>query len=64
MDAFLDIFYCFMVNSADDIYNNRSTYDSDSDAYKTGIEIYFLSNMIRYLGDFVLQDKSPYSYAG
>lgn len=60
MDAFLEIFYSFMVHSAEDIYTDRKDYDSDSEAYKTGIELYFIYNMIKPLGDFVLQEKSPY----
>jgi len=64
MDAFLSIFYSFMVQSADDVYQDRKEFNSDSDAYKTGVEIYFINNMIQHLGDFVLQEKSPYSKEG
>ena len=53
-----------MVQSADDVYQDRKEFNSDSDAYKTGVEIYFINNMIQHLGDFVLQEKSPYSKEG
>ena len=54
MDAFLEIFYSFMVSSADDVYEDKKTFDPESPAYKTGSELYFIYNMIRHLGDFVL----------
>ena len=59
-DAFMDIFFGFMVYSASEVYADKDEYDSESDAYKTGMELYFIYNMIRHLGDFVLQEKSPY----
>ena len=60
-DCFLEIFYAFMIYSADDIAKERTTYDPKSDDFKVGIELYFKYNMIRYLGDFVLGENSPYS---
>jgi len=59
-DAYLEIFYSFMVNSSDDILANRAEFDTNSEAYKTGVEMYFINNMIMHLGDFVLREKSPY----
>ena len=45
-DAFMDIFFGFMVNSANEVYADKDEYDAESDAYKTGIELYFIYNMI------------------
>lgn len=53
-DAYLDVFFSFMVNSADEIAEDKDTYDNKSDACKTGIELYFIYNMVRHLGDFIL----------
>ena len=60
-DAFLEIFYNFMVFSAEDIACERAKHDTESEAFKVGIELYFKYNMIRYLGDFILQENSPYN---
>ena len=35
-----------------------------SEECKTGIELFFTYNMIRYLGDFILQENSPYNEPG
>lgn len=53
-DAFLEIYLSFMVNSSEDIHKDRSEFDSSSEAFKTGIELYYLNDMIKHLGDFVL----------
>lgn len=53
-----------MVNSADEIAEDKDTYDNKSDACKTGIELYFIYNMVRHLGDFILQENSPYHEPG
>lgn len=53
-DSFLEIFFSFMVHSADDIVKENTAFDNTSEAYKTGVELYFRFNMIRYLGDFIL----------
>ena len=63
-DAFMDIFFGFMVYSHQEVYTEKDEFDNTSEAYKTGMEIYFKYNMIRYLGDFVLQEKSPYHEEG
>lgn len=63
-DAFLDIFYSFMAHSAEDVSRGRTELDSSSEAYKIGVELYFKNNMIKHLGDFVLQENSPYHEAG
>mmetsp|Transcript_389 Transcript_389/g.527 ORF Transcript_389/g.527 Transcript_389/m.527 type:complete len:148 (-) Transcript_389:1464-1907(-) len=49
-----------MVHSSEDIAEGLSEYDAESEAYKIGVELYFQNNMIKYLGDFVLQENSPY----
>ena len=53
-DAFLDIFYSFMVHSADDVRAGCVEFDKESEAYKVGVELYFKNDMIKHLGDFVL----------
>ena len=54
-----------MVNSAEEIATDQaSKVDKESDAYKTGVELYFVYDMLRYLGDFVLQENSPYHEPG
>ena len=53
-EAFLEIFYAFMVFSTEDIDAGKETHDSTSEAYKVGVELFFIYNMIRYLGDFIL----------
>lgn len=63
-DNFLEIFYAFMVFSAEDIETGKEVHDATSDACKTGIELFFIYNMIRYLGDFILQENSPYNEPG
>jgi len=63
-DSFLEIFYAFMVFSSEDIDADKETYDSTSDAYKVGVELFFMNDMIRYLGDFILQENSPYNEPG
>ena len=63
-DSFLEIFYAFMVFSASDVDEEKETHDPASEAYKTGIELFFIYNMIRYLGDFILQENSPYNEPG
>ena len=64
-DAFLDIFFSVMVNSPDEVCSDKEDdYNTDSEAYKTGIEIYFMQNMIKHLGDFILQENSPYQRPG
>lgn len=63
-DAFLDIFYSFMVHSADDVRAGCVEFDKESEAYKVGVELYFKNDMIKYLGDFVLQENSPYHEPG
>ncbi len=63
-EAYLDIFYSFMVSSADEIAESKAGYDSESDAYKIGVELYFIYDMIRHLGDFILQENSPYHEPG
>lgn len=59
-DAFLDIFLSLMVFSAEEIDNDVVKPDSESEAYKTGIELFFVFKMIKNLGDFILQENSPY----
>ena len=63
-EAYLDIFYSFMVHSCEDILKERDQFDTSSSAYKIGVELYFIHDMIRHLGDFVLQENSPYHEAG
>jgi len=63
-DAFLEIFFSFMVHSTDDIRMERTDFDNTSDAYKIGVELYYTNNMIKHLGDFVLQESSPYHEVG
>jgi len=63
-DAFLEIFYAFMVFSPEDIDANSETHDATSDAYKVGVELFFIYDMIHYLGDFILQENSPYNEPG
>jgi len=43
-----------MVNSCEEIELESDKYDSESEAYKVGIEIFFVNDMIRHLGDFIL----------
>ena len=64
MDSFLEIFHDFMIYSAEDIEIQTLVPDFEGDAYKTGVELYFLYDMIHYLGDFILQENSPYYEAG
>lgn len=59
-DEFLEIFLDFMVFSADDIDKKNYLYRTDGDEFKVGVEMYFVHNMIRYLGDFILEENSPY----
>ena len=63
-DSFLEIFHGFMVYSAEDIDADRNRIDKEGEPYLVGIELFFMHNMIRYLGDFVLQENSPYFDAG
>ena len=63
-DSFLDIFFVFMVNSADEVAQDKEGYDSQSEAFKVGIEIFFIQKMIQKLGDFILQENSPYFEPG
>lgn len=63
-DSFLDIFYAFMVNSCEEIENESDKYDTESEAYKIGIELFFANDMIKHLGDFILQENSPYHEFG
>lgn len=63
-DSFLEIFYAFMVFGAADIDADLENYNAESEEFKTGIELYFIYNMIRYLGDFILQENSPYNEPG
>ena len=63
-DAFLEIFHDFMVFSAEDIENSMESPDQESEAYKVGVELYFIFDMIRHLGDFILQENSPYNEPG
>lgn len=53
-DSFLDIFYAFMVFSPEDVDANKETHDTTSDACKVGVELFFVYDMIHYLGDFIL----------
>ena len=53
-----------MVFSAVDVEANLETVNLESDEFKTGVELYFKYNMIRYLGDFILQENSPYNEPG
>lgn len=63
-DAFLEIFQSLMLHSAEDIATDNQKVDKEGDAYKTGVELYYVYDMLRYLGDFVLQENSPYSEPG
>ena len=53
-----------MAFSAEDIDTGKEAHDPNSDAFKTGVELFFVYNMIRYLGDFILQENSPYNEPG
>jgi hypothetical protein len=64
IEAYLDIFYSFMVNSSDEVAENKDIHDCESEAYKTGVELYFIYDMIKHLGDFILQENSPYHEPG
>ena len=63
-DSFLDIFHGFMVHSEQEIYEKDETHNPEGEAYKIGVESYFLNNMIKHLGDFILQENSPYQQPG
>lgn len=63
-EAFLEIFYSFMVYSAEEVASDKNELEPESESCKLGIEIYFKYNMIRYLGDFILQESSPYQAEG
>jgi len=63
-DFFLEIFHDFMVFSAEEVDLELERIDKESEAYKVGVELYFQNEMIHYLGDFILQEKSPYHEAG
>ena len=63
-DAFLDLFFHLMVFSCEDIENEKEKFDTNSEAYKVGVELFFKYDMIRWLGDFVLQENSPYHEPG
>jgi len=63
-DSFIDIFQALMVNSAEEIATDNVKVDKESDAFKTGVELYYKYDMLRYLGDFVLQENSPYHEPG
>lgn len=53
-----------MVFSAEEIDQQKEIPNQESEAYKVGVELYFLYDMIRHLGDFILQENSPYSEPG
>ena len=53
-----------MVYSAEEVELELEAYDKDSETYKIGVELYFKYEMIHYLGDFILQEKSPYHEPG
>lgn len=53
-----------MVNSAEEIATDNTKVDKESDAFKTGVELYYIYDMLRYLGDFILQENSPYHEPG
>ena len=63
-DQFLEIFHDFMVYSVEEVELELEAYDKDSETYKVGVELYFKYEMIHYLGDFILQEKSPYHEPG
>lgn len=63
-DQFLDIFFAFMVQSPEEVVEGKDKYDKEGDAYKVGVEIYFGMDMVKKLGDFVLQEESPYHEPG
>ena len=53
-----------MVFSAEEVELEFVQIDKESEAYKIGVELYFKHEMIHYLGDFILQEKSPYHEPG
>lgn len=53
-DQFLEIFHDFMVHSAEEVDLELESFDKESETYKVGVELYFLYEMIHYLGDFIL----------
>ena len=63
-DAFLEIFFAMMVYSPLDIELDNVKYDESSEAFQAGVELFFAYEMIHYLGDFILQENSPYHEAG
>ena len=63
-DHFMDIFYAMMVYSPEDIELDRTKHDESSEAFKVGTELFFKYEMIHHLGDFILQENSPYNEVG
>ena len=66
-DYFLELILAFAIHSpeelelsnAGDLPANQVPSDPQSEAYLTGMNLYFKRNMIEILGDFILQDDSP-----
>lgn len=66
-DYFLELILAFAIHSpeelelsnAGDLPANQVPSDPQSEAYQTGMNLYFKRNMIEILGDFILQDDSP-----
>ena len=69
IDVLLTIFNAILYYSHDDI--ERISYDSNKNtssdeapenkkSFINGLHIFFQQNMLKHLGDFILQDKSPW----
>ena len=59
IEVFLGMFHDIMVYSAEEILAGAEQPDSNSEAYKIGIKVFFNNDMIQNLGHFILQEKSP-----
>ena len=55
----LGMFHDIMVYSAEEIMAGADAPDSESEAYKIGMKVFFNNDMIQSLGHFILQEKSP-----
>ena len=63
-EAYLDVIFSFATLGPEQIEqevkdDKAQKWDSESDAYKIGMEYFFKEGFLTILGDFVLQEESP-----